>query len=153
MSMSSVIPAFPAVERGRPSQIKLNPKRDQLVYGFGRMVILRDVVPAAGSSIKVQLYSNGKQGSGGIVLDRLRVILSTELTAYQNLCALHTRPSYLYPLTAMGAFPIWSPPCVGAFLIWAPTLRGQGTARSPRSPRATSGLTSACFPAPRRRLR
>ena len=56
MALASVIPAFPVVERGRPSQIKLNPKRDQLVYGFGRMVVLRDVVPPAGSSIKTQLY-------------------------------------------------------------------------------------------------
>jgi len=49
-----MIPAFPVVERGKPSQIKLNPKRDQLVYGSGRMVVLRDVKPEP--TIKVQVY-------------------------------------------------------------------------------------------------
>ena len=47
------------------------------------LVVLRFV--AAESSVVVQLFNAGRKGSGALVLDRLRVMLSTELAVYQNL--------------------------------------------------------------------
>ena len=51
---------------------------------FGTELIVLRHVPAE-SSVAVQMYNAGTQGSGALVLDRLRVILSSELSAYSNL--------------------------------------------------------------------
>ena len=57
MPLKSTYPAFPAVERGKPTVLKLSPKRDKLLYGHGNIVIIRDVVPPPGGPIQTQVYA------------------------------------------------------------------------------------------------
>jgi len=63
--------------------------RDRAYICFVEELLVLRYAPSE-SSIVVQLYSNGKAGSGALVLDRLRTIVSTELAIYQNIRACNT---------------------------------------------------------------
>ena len=57
MALAQTYATFPALARGQPTVLKTDPKRGKIIYGAGKMVIIRDIEPAADGKINVQTYS------------------------------------------------------------------------------------------------
>jgi hypothetical protein len=70
-----------------------------VTFGSDELVALHYV--AAESSIVAELYSGGKEGSGGQIVDRLRVLLAQAFVAARMLYTQHTRKRCAFaPLTS-----------------------------------------------------